>query len=80
MYSLDEICHSCTIFNDGNISFIPKSLLSNSNLDDLSELKPNEEYEKIPIEKDVFEQYVAENTTDKGIKLIRRYYGIIAKK
>lgn len=49
-------------------------------LDDLSELKQNEEYERIPIEKDVFEQYVAENTTEKGIKLIRRYYGIIAKK
>ena len=49
-------------------------------LDDLSELKQNEEYEKIPIEKDVFEQYVAENTTKKGIKLIRRYYGIIAQK
>ena len=49
-------------------------------LDDLSELKQNEEYERIPIEKDIFEKYVAENTTEKGIKLIRRYYGIIAKK
>ena len=49
-------------------------------LDDLSELKPNEEYERFPIEKDVFEKYVAENTTEKGIKLIRRYYGIFAKK
>lgn len=25
MYSLDEICHSCTIFNEGNMSFIPKT-------------------------------------------------------
>ena len=49
-------------------------------LDNLSELKQNEEYERIPIEKDIFELYVAENTTPKGIKLIRRYYGIIAKK
>ena len=49
-------------------------------LDDLSELKNNEEYEKIPVEKEIFEQYVAENTTEKGIKLIRRYYGIIGKK
>lgn len=49
-------------------------------LDDLSELKNNEEYERIPVEKDIFEQYVTENTTEKGIKLIRRYYGIIAKK
>lgn len=30
--------------------------------------------------KDIFEQYVAENITEKGIKLIRRYYGIIAQK
>ena len=49
-------------------------------LDDLSELKHNEEYERIPIEKDIFEQYVAENTNEKGIKLTRRYYGIIARK
>ncbi len=48
-------------------------------LDDLSEIK-NEEYERIPIEKDQFEKYVSENTTEKGIKLIRRYYGIIARK
>ena len=49
-------------------------------LDNLSELEQNEEYERIPIEKDIFEQYVAENTNEKGIKLIRRYYGIIARK
>ena len=49
-------------------------------LDDFTELKQNEEYERIPIEKDVFEKYVAENTTKKGIKLIRRYYGMIARK
>ena len=32
------------------------------------------------IEKDIFEKYVNENTNGKGIKLVRRYYGIIAKK
>ena len=32
------------------------------------------------IEKEIFEKYVELNTTKKGIKLIRRYYGIIAKK
>ena len=26
------------------------------------------------------EKYVKQNTTEKGIKLIRRYYGIIGKK
>ena len=46
-------------------------------LDDMSE---NKKYERKEIEKDVFEKYVKENTTEKGIKLIRRYYGIIAKK
>ena len=49
-------------------------------LDNFSELKNNEKYERIPIEREIFEQYVAENTTEKGIKLIRRYYGIIARK
>ena len=49
-------------------------------LDNLSEIEQNDVYERIPIEKNVFEHYVAENTTEKGIKLIRRYYGIIARK
>ena len=48
-------------------------------LDDFSEME-DKEYERIPIEKDLFEKYVSENTTEKGIKLIRRYYGIIARK
>lgn len=48
-------------------------------LDDFTEME-NKEYERIPIEKDLFEKYVSENTTEKGIKLIRRYYGIIARK
>ena len=46
-------------------------------LDDMLE---NNMYERKEIEKDVFEKYVKENTTEKGIKLIRRYYGIIARK
>ena len=29
---------------------------------------------------EMFEKYVKQNTTEKGIKLIRRYYGIIGKK
>ena len=48
-------------------------------LDDISEMKKNK-YKRIPIEKDIFDQYVSQNTTEKGIKLIRRYYGIIAQK
>lgn len=48
-------------------------------LDNCSEMN-HEEYERVPIEKDIFEKYVDENTTPKGIKLIRRYYGIIAQK
>ena len=48
-------------------------------LDDISEIQDNE-YERCPIEKNIFENYVAQNTTEKGIKLIRRYYGIIAQK
>ena len=48
-------------------------------LDNLSELNGGE-YERVNIEKEIFEKYVARNTTEKGIKLIRRYYGIIARK
>lgn len=48
-------------------------------LDDMS--KQNfREYERKIIENNIFEKYVNENTTAKGIKLIRRYYGIIGKK
>lgn len=36
--------------------------------------------EIVPIENEIFEKYVTENTTEKGIRLIRRYYGIIANK
>lgn len=38
------------------------------------------EYERKPIEKEIFKKYVEQNTTKKGIRLIRRYYGIIGKK
>jgi len=48
-------------------------------LDDISE-ENNNDYERIAIETDIFEKYVEENTTEKGIKLIRRYYGIIGRK
>lgn len=48
-------------------------------LDDMSEEKSHE-FERKIIEYDIFEKYVEENTTLKGIKLIRRYYGIVAKK
>lgn len=48
-------------------------------LDDFSE-EVSKEYERKTIEKEIFEKYVNENTTERGIKLIRRYYGIIAKK
>lgn len=54
-------------------------LLKTPILDDLSEENSNE-YERVPIEKDIFEKYVQENLTEKGIKLIRRYYGIVAQK
>ena len=48
-------------------------------LDDFSEEIPNK-YKRKPIEKEIFEKYVKENSTEKGIKLVRRYYGIIARK
>lgn len=48
-------------------------------LDEFSEEEKNGNKRK-KIEIDIFEKYVKENTTKKGIKLIRRYYGIIARK
>jgi len=48
-------------------------------LDEFSEESSNK-YERKPIEKEIFEKYVEQNTTKKGIRLIRRYYGIIGKK
>lgn len=48
-------------------------------LNDFSE-KNNCEYGREPIEEDTFEEYVKENLTEKGIKFVRRYYGISAKK
>ncbi len=44
---------------------------------DIAELEENK---RVPIDKNIFEKYVYQNTTKKGIKLIRRYYGIIAQK
>ena len=54
-------------------------LLKTPILDNFLETE-NNNYERVAIEKDLFEKYVSENTTKKGIKLIRRYYGIIARK
>ena len=48
-------------------------------LDNISE-NHFQKYKRKPIEKEIFDEYVSQNTTKKGIKLIRRYYGIIAKK
>ena len=48
-------------------------------LDDLSE-ETSDEYERVPIEQDILDDYVDQNTTEKGIKLVRRYYGIVGRK
>lgn len=48
-------------------------------LDDFSE-ENTKGFERKQIERKIFEKYVNENTTKKGIKLVRRYYGIVAKK
>ena len=50
-------------------------LLKTPILDSFSEIE-----KIISIENDIFEKYIIQNTTEKGIKLIRRYYGIIAQK
>lgn len=54
-------------------------LLKTPILDDVSE-ENSDEYQRKQIEIDIFDKYVSENMTSKGIKLIRRYYGIVARK
>ena len=56
------------------------ALLLKTPISDKFSEENEKEYERLPIENDIFEKYVLENTTKEGIKLIRRYYGIIAKK
>lgn len=50
-------------------------------IDDFSEEKENiKDYYKKEFEEDLIDCYIENNTYDKGILLLRRYYGIIAKK
>ena len=49
-------------------------------LDDFSEEEIEHEFKKEVIDMSIFNKYVEKNTTYRGIKLIRRYYGITAKK
>lgn len=47
---------------------------------DFSEINTNNTWHQDLIDMDIFNQYVAEHETEKGILLVRRYYGITAKK
>ena len=50
-------------------------------LNDISEIEDSEEWiHSDKIEKDLFDEYVRRNTTEKGILLKRVLYGIVAKK
>lgn len=53
-------------------------LLKTPILNDFSE--ETQEDIQLPIEDDILDKYIEENTTPKGIELIRRYYGIVAVK
>ncbi len=55
-------------------------LLRTPILNDFSEIRKCENIHREGIEKDLFNEYVGNNTTEKGILLRRRYYGIVAKK
>lgn len=54
-------------------------LLKTPILEDFSEIN-NDSLKKEHIDLDKLEEYIRNNTNDKGILLIRRYYGIIARK
>ena len=49
-------------------------------LDDFSEMEKSDNIHREEIEKDILDEYIKNNTTDKGILLKRNYYGIVAKK
>lgn len=49
-------------------------------LDDFSEQEDSSNYCKKAIDEVLLDKYISENTYDNKIKLLRRYYGIIAKK
>ena len=55
-------------------------LLKTPILDDFSELDTSINTHRNRIETELFNKYVSEHTTDKGIELKRVLYGIIAKK
>ena len=54
-------------------------LLKTPILDNFSK-EVNFEYERRLLDREIFDKYVEENITSKGIKLVRRYYGIIGTK
>lgn len=49
-------------------------------LNDFLEGNNNKEYYGKEIEKDLLDKYIERNISNKGIRLVRRYYGIIGKK
>lgn len=49
-------------------------------LEDFSEIHPGEEYMHKEIGSEIFDRYVREHSTKRGVLLVRRYYGITARK
>ena len=49
-------------------------------INDFSEIEENNNLASEEIDETILDKYIAENTYEKGILLIRRYYGIVAKK
>lgn len=49
-------------------------------INDFSEIEENNNLASEEIDETILDKYITENTYEKGILLIRRYYGIVAKK
>ncbi len=62
----------------------PEDLLNLLNkapiLEDFSEIHPKDDFSHYEIDPEIFEKYVVGHSTPKGILLVRRYYGITARK
>ena len=57
-----------------------KLLLKTPILDDFSEIRKCENIYRQSIEKKLFYEYIKNNTSNKGILLKRRYYGLVGNK
>ena len=63
-----------------NRELFKKFLMKVPIIDDFSEMYENDDFEKKEIDDSILDSYIRDNTSDGKIRLLRRYYGIVARK